>query len=148
MARRKRTSKARPVAARPLPGAQWDDAKTPIDLRMGLAFFLLLEIGTYTVLATTKTPWFGEPKLALWRNLALAASGVVAAGIVGIWLAGSRSKRAVWPIALAIVWLIVLTARQVPFFFIAMGSAPILLTLYVGQLAFGLMVLAAANERR
>ena len=120
----------------------------PGDFGVGLAAFVLFELGMYLTVGLTGEPWFTDPKLALWRNIFLAASAVILTATVVLWIAGSRSRRSGLLVALSVVWLVVLTGRLATFFLIAGSSAPILLTLFVGQLAFGLMAPAAIRERR
>jgi O-antigen ligase len=120
----------------------------PVDFRMGLAVFVLLELGAWLTLAYVKEPWFRHPSFAAWRNGFFGATAVILAGVVVLWLAGSRSRRFGWIILLAVIWLLVLAVRLVPLFMLGGASVPALLTIFVGQLTFGLMVPAAANERR
>jgi len=150
MARRK-PKKTRPSDAGASKGkAEIAPAPPPMgsDFRVGLAFFALFELGTYVAVGLTDEPWLTEPKLALWRNAFLAASAVILTAAAVLWVAGARSQRSGLLVALSVVWLIVLTGRLATFFLIAGSSAPLLLTLFVGQLASCLMAPAAIRERR
>lgn len=157
MARRKPTRNARPtrpvvarltrpVLARPA-GAE-PSTGMPTDYRAGLLFFGLLELATYVTLATAKTPWFYEPKLVGWRNALIVVTTGVLLAAAWLWWMGPKTKRFGWLLFLAVAWLIVLTGRLVPMFVVAMHSAPVLVTIFVGQLAFGFLLPAAIRERR
>jgi hypothetical protein len=120
----------------------------PGDYRMGLALFVVLELGVYWALARSDTPWFRHEAFAAWRNAFLAMTGVLWIGVLVLWLAGRRSRRFGWMTFLSIVWLVVLVGRIVPAFLIAGSALPAFVTIFIGQLGCGLMIPAAVRERR
>jgi uncharacterized membrane protein len=120
----------------------------PTDFRMGVVVFALLELVTWLTLAYVKEPWFRHPTFAAWRNGFFGATAALLVGVVALWLTGSRSQRFGWIILVSIVWLVVMAVRLVPLFVLGGASVPTLLTIFVGQFAFGLMVPASSNERR
>lgn len=115
---------------------------------MGVFLFLLLEAATYVVLWMARASWLEPPELAVWRYALVTVSIVVLGAVVGLWLAGSRNGRSGWILLLAVVWLVVVVGRVVPLFMLGGRSTPTLLTMYVGQLAVGLMLPAAIREHR
>lgn len=120
----------------------------PIDFRAGLAFFLLLEIGVYAALAASDESWFNQPGRKAWENVFIECSAVIVAGVIGLWLASSRSQRYGWLALTAVGWLVIWLGRLLPLVIVAGSAIPVLLTLFVGQFAFGLMVPLAANATR
>ncbi len=134
-----------PTPAMPVPLTA---SAMPTDFRAGLVLFLMLEAGTYATLAACGPCRSDHPELLAWWGVLVAISAAIILGAIGLWLAGSRSRRFGWIILLAVGWLVVVTARLVPSFVLGGQGVPILLTIYVGQLTFGLMVPAAVRERR
>ncbi len=125
-----------------------EQAEMPIDFRAGLACFFLLEIGVYAALAASDESWFNQPGRKVWENAFAECSVVIVAGVIGLWVASGRSRRYGWLALTAVGWLVIWLGRLLPMGIVAGSATPVLLTLYVGQFAFGLMVPLAANASR
>jgi hypothetical protein len=120
----------------------------PADFRAGLLFFALLEVVAWVFLSRVSEPWGGQPAFSPWRNGFLAATTLVVLGVAFLWRAGGRSSWHGLILAIAIFWLLIVAARLVPLWVIGESSVPAFLALFSLQLAFGLMVIAAAGDIR
>jgi len=146
---RRKLNRTKHIAGRPLPSSgSSQPPSAPADVRVGLVFFALLELGTYVTLARATDATPAQPPPGFWRGGFLAATVTIIAGLVVLWWAGRRGRRLGWIVILAVFWLVVLTGRLIPLFVIGGSSVPVLLTIYVGQLMFGLLVPVALHERR
>jgi hypothetical protein len=149
MARRKtdKTGASKHRTAPPKTASQLVPALSS-DYRLGIIFLLLLEVVVVIALLEAKEPWFTRsPSRGVLAGM-IFGSLLLWGVAVGLRLLGRSRPQFGWTVALCVVWLIVLLGRLACVFLLADSTVPVVMTVFVGEVACVMMVLAAANERR